>query len=146
MNLTPLYCIDLQYGGDFVQEYEVYCADRVIGSISLEPQGLYYKIFSYCERISEKFPKLYAVCGDHKTSIGVYKPQGNGFVMERLLSIKSWDLKGISFQIGSMDRQIKGETIPVFPDRPFPYISRIGNAQFCREDEQPGILYSPKQI
>ena len=121
-------------------QYDVYEGDRVVGSTTLELEGLYYRVYSFCENVTKEFPRLYAVLGERRIKIGVFKTQDTGFVLDKRIPAKSLDLSSVTFSLDITDSHRQGGFIPVSSQNAIPDISVIMNARFYIQDGKKGIL------
>ena len=123
-------------------EYGITLGGQEIGKASLQRQGLYYAISCRCRLSGEVVYKVTVGCGEHTESLGILVPEGGAFVLNTRIPIKRLGEGELHFQAVPRHTELRGTFIPVSPESPFAYISRLENAFLEVRNGQPGISIS----
>lgn len=121
-------------------EYDIQMGREVVGTATVEQQGLYYRICCRCNLSGSVICRVTVSCNGHHENLGVLVPVGNAFGLTTKVAIKKLG-KG-SFQFRAMPKHQKSESrfIPIYPEEPFAYISRLENAFLETINGQVGVV------
>ena len=139
MNRSPLSSIHCCKGG-FYMEYEVFMGGQPIGKAVVERQGLYYSISCRCRLSGEVVCKVTVSCGENTESLGILVPEGGAFILTTRIPIKRLGEGELSFRAEPRHTELRGKFVPISPESPFAYISRLENAFLEIRQGQPGVL------
>ena len=89
--------------------------------------------------------KLQLTCGNHSTSLGILVPISEVFGLDTRLSVRQAGEGDMDFQLIPKEEELSGTFIPICPEEPFAYISRLKDSFLCIQDSQPGILIKETQ-
>lgn len=120
-------------------EYDILMGNEVVGTATVERQGLYYRFCCKCKISGAVMCRVTVSCNGHHENLGILIPEGNGFGLTTRLSVKKLG-KG-PFQFRVLPKHLKGEKefIPVYPEEPFAYLTRLQNAFLEVRNGQTGI-------
>ena len=79
-------------------------------------------------------------CNGKRENLGVLVPCQNGFTLEKRVPVKQLSGAAPSFLITAHHESAEGKFVPVCPEVPFRYISRLRNACLVYRNGQAGIL------
>lgn len=112
-----------------------------MGKVQVERQGLYYRIHCRCQMTGEIMCCLQAQCGDRQENLGVVVPMDGGFGLDTRLPVKRLGEGELSFTLTPKNGQAqKGTFIPLAPEEPFAYISRLKDAFLERQGNVLGVV------
>ena len=77
-------------------------------------------------------------------SIGVLVPKGDGFFLDTRLPVKRFAEDHWDFQIQPSRPVLEGRFVPIKPEEPFAYLTRLKDAHLLRQNGQVGILIKEK--
>ena len=123
-------------------QYDVYFADRHIGTVRVTVEGLYYYIQCQCRVFTDAVYKLAALCERGDVDIGVCVPKGSLLVLDKRVPKKSIGKEIQRFYIHQ--KQNKNNTIiaSVDPNEPFEYISMLDGAKLVQNMGRIELLIS----
>ena len=120
--------------------YEIRRGNDVVGTAQVVKEGLYYR-FSCCCRISgEGMRRIVVSCGKVREDLGICVPMGAYFGLEKKVPCKRLGTGTPEFQLLPKYPGVQGDFVPVYPDEPFAYMSRLKGAFLEIRDGQPGIV------
>ena len=123
-------------------EYEILLGGQGIGKAKVDRQGLYYAISCRCRLSGEVVYKVTVSCGENTESLGILVPEGGAFVLTTRIPIKRLGEGTLMFHAVPRHTQIQGRFMPVTPEEPFAYLSRLGNAFMEVRNGQVGVILS----
>ena len=123
--------------------YGVYFGKELAGKVQVTKKGLYYHFYCRCQLGKNIICRLTAVCDDRKTNLGVVVPAGDGFGLETKLACKHLGDGPVQFWLIPKHSYPEGKFIPISPEEPFAYISRLKQAYLIRQNGQVGIILNP---
>ena len=120
--------------------YDIYLGREVVGKAAVEQQGLYYRFCCQCNISGSVICRITVSCNGHHENLGVLIPMGSGFGLTTKMAMKKLG-KG-PFQFRALPKHQKSESkfIPVYPDEPFAYLTRLQNAFLEIRNGQPGVV------
>ena len=121
--------------------YEVSFGRQVVGNVLVERLGLYYRFHCRCKLTGDVICRLQVVCGDKQENLGILVPVGEGFGIDTKLPIKKLG-EGIMrfFLLPKHEAATEVKFVPIYPEEPFRYISRLKTLYLERQNGQIGIL------
>lgn len=122
--------------------YDVYFGSDVIGKAVVERIGLYYRFQCSCRLTGEVMCRLTVTCGKNQANLGVLIPTGDCFGLTTKLSVKKLGEGSLRFRVLPKHSNTEGRFVPVYPDEPFAYLTRLQNAVMQLRDGQAGVLLS----
>lgn len=120
--------------------YEVLLGGQSIGKAQVERQGLYYRFSCRCRFSGEVIYKLEVTCGDRTESLGIPVPEGGAFVLNTRVPVKRLGEGAPRFRAVPRHGALRGQFVPLSPEEPFAYLSRLQNAFLEIRDGRPGIV------
>ncbi len=121
-------------------DYDVYYENEIVGKVSLQRWGLYYRIICKTRRISNEICRLYLYIEDKPVNLGVCYPQNGGLYLERKIAAKELSLADPHFVLMHEIRSQEGQFVPISPDRPFPMLWKVKSGVFQFRDGIAGIF------
>lgn len=125
-----------------VGHYEIKQGDKVIGTVTVEKQGLYYRFSCRCRLTGEIMHRLVAVTGSGRTDLGVCVPMDGCFGVEKRVPCKKLGEGKPEFQLLPKHEGMRGRFVPVYPEEPFAYMTKLKDAFLATQNGQVGIVIS----
>ena len=125
--------------------YSVTCSGKSCGKVSVRKQGLYYHFHCRCTVDREDIYRLVLSCDDHRESLGILIPSEDAFCLRTKVPVKKLPEGEWSFCITSKQMEDNGLFIPISPEEPFAYISRLKESFLTSQNGQPGIQLEKMQ-
>lgn len=120
--------------------YDIYLGRDVIGKAMVERQGLYYRFSCRCNLSGQVIYRLTVSCGEHRENLGVPVPVGSAFGLDTKLAMKKLGKGPFRFHAVPKHRKGEGKFVPVYPEEPFAYLTRLQNAFLEFRDGQAGVV------
>ncbi len=139
MNALPPCSIDLLQGGVYMLSFDVYYHGEVVGKVTLEKQGLYYRIQSRCVKMDGVF-RLTDRCQNGNVVIGVLVPDGATMVVTKRLPIKQLGDGQHSFELLGCSEE-KERFALLDEELPTECLMSLEKARLTVRDGRIGILY-----
>lgn len=119
--------------------YDIMLADTPVGTVEVTRQGLYYRFDCRCKLSGTVICRVSVECGGHHENLGILVPTGDWFYLSTKLAVKRLG-KGIPhFSALPKHRERELEFIPVYPEEPFAYLTRLQDAFLQIRDGQVGV-------
>ncbi len=122
--------------------FDILLGTQAIGKATLTRQGMYCCIVCKC-RISGQVPyRVEARCGTGSQDLGLLVPENGWFVLTKRVPVRFLEGGEPSFHALPAKGGWKGEFVPISPEEPFRYLSRLENAYLARRGQVQGIVIS----
>lgn len=118
----------------------VYLAHEQVGWVEVSRQGLYYRFDCRCYLAGDTIYRLAVCCGAHEERLGVLIPAGEGFCLDTKIPVKRLGEGELHFTVVPKEARQAGKFVPVFPEEPFSYISKLKDAYLERRNGQLGVV------
>jgi hypothetical protein len=120
--------------------YPILLGGEVQGQALVNRQGLYCCITCRCRLSGEVMYKVILRCGDHQEDLGILVPQNGGFCLQKRIPAKLLTGGELSFLAVPKHKPLAGKFVPLSPETPFPYLTKLENAYLARQNGQTGIV------
>lgn len=120
--------------------YGVYFGKQLAGKVQVQRQGLYYRFVCRCQLSGEIVCRLSVTCGSSRENLGVVIPMDGGFGLDTKLPVKRLGTGEMEFRLLPKHEAATETFVPIYPEEPFAYISRLKDAYLVRKNGQAGIL------
>lgn len=121
-------------------EYDILMGKEVVGTAIVDQQGLYYRFCCRCRISGSVMYRITVSCNGHHENLGVVIPMGTGFGLNTKLAVKKLGKGPFQFRAIPKHQKSEGKFIPVYPDEPFAYITRLQNAFLEIRNGQAGVV------
>ena len=121
------------------QFYSVTLNEKNIGKVSVWREGLYYCFFCRCDLDLAGLYRLMVLCEKQEIRLGILVPFEGAFILKTKYPIKKIGEGNLKFRIVSANCPISSPIMPVIPEEPFAYISRLKESFLVFQDGQQGI-------
>ena len=141
MNTDPPCRIWLQQGGlIMVGTYSVYLGDKSVGTAQIRRQGLYYCISVRCKLPGDTMYQVDLQCDTQIEKLGVMIPMKDGFGLDTRIPAKKLGRGEPMFSVQPRHGSMPGKYIPLSPEEPFRYLSRLKQSYLERRNGKVGII------
>lgn len=123
-----------------VGTYDIYRGNEVVGTARVEKQGLYYHICCRCKVSGEGMRRIVVTCGKTRHDLGICVPMDGTFGVDKKIPCKKFGGESPEFLLLPKYPGVQGKFVPVYPDEPFAYMTRLKDAYLQVRDGQPGIV------
>lgn len=120
-------------------QYQVAFGNRSVGTVQVYRQGLYYRFVCRCKLTGKIMCRLRAVCGNNQADLGIVVPTEDGFGLDTKLPVKKLGEGSLSFQLVPNHTGAVGNYVPIYPEEPFGYISRLKDLFLERQNGTVGV-------
>lgn len=141
MNMAPPAGIELPQGDVFLDgNYDVYIGDKAVGKVYVCTEGLYLRFQCRCDLSGEVISQLQVACGNHVESLGILIPMGHEFGLETRIPAKRLGQGSLRFFVKPRHREFHGQYIPIAPEEPYRYLSRLKDSYLENRNGRLGIV------
>lgn len=119
--------------------YDIYLGGAVIGQAAVSKEGLYLRFRCRCRLSGEVIYQLTVTAGDRTEKLGIPVPEGGWFVLNTRIPAKRLSSGTLVIQAVPRHPELTN-FIPVKPEEPFLYLSRIKDAYLAVRNGQVGIV------
>ena len=123
-----------------VGTYEIRRGNEIVGTATVAKQGLYYHICCRCRVSGEGMRRIVIICGKTRHDLGICVPMEDGFGVDKKIPCKRFVTGEPEFLLLPKYPGVQGKFVPVYPDEPFAYMTRLKDAYLQVRDGQPGIV------
>ena len=119
--------------------FPVTVCGRQAGKVLVRRQGLYYHFSCICNLEKDRIYRLVVACGSFRENLGIPVPDGGSFVLNTKMPVKKIGEGNMSFSLVSKQETASGTFVPISPEEPFAYISRLKETFLVIQNGQSGI-------
>lgn len=123
-----------------MDRYDILLGQDPVGKAEVCIEGLYYRFRCRCELSGQVMYRLVVLCGGKQENLGVLIPVGDSFGLETKLAVKRLGKGKLEFRLLPKHTHLDGRFVPLTPDEPFSYISRVRTAYLARKDGKIGVV------
>ena len=127
------------------QSYSVTICGQQAGKVIVQRQGLYYLFSCRCRLSGDMMYRLSVTCGAQQESLGILIPKDGNFMLETKVPVKRIGEGEMSFILIPKQVPLSGTFVPISPEEPFAYISRLKKSFLVYKNGQVGILIDKMQ-
>ena len=120
--------------------FEIMQGTSSIGKVTVERQGLYYRIRCRCSLTGEVMHHLVVSSGEKREDLGTLVPFDGAFGLEKRIPVKKLGEGEPEFHLLPKHSSPDGKFIPVYPEEPFSYLARLKDAYLETRNGQLGIV------
>lgn len=122
------------------QQYEVCIGGQTVGKVQVLRQGLYYRFISRCNLNGGIPYRMMVRCNGKLENLGVLVPMGNCFGLDTKIAVKHLGEGTMEFSVVPKQKSAGRQFVPISPEEPFAYISRLKESFFAINHGQTGVL------
>ena len=108
--------------------YDILLGSEPIGEAVVQRQGLYYRFDCRCSLSGTVIYRLMVSCNGHHENLGIPVPAGDQFVLTTKVAMKKLGKGRFRIQALPKHQKLEREFIPVYPEEPFDYLTRLQDA------------------
>ena len=120
--------------------YSVMLGDKAVGTAEVAREGLYYRIRCRCEDLGTGVYRVVVACGSREERLGILVPVDNAFGMETRIPVKKIGEGSLSFSAVPKHGPVEGRFVPLYPEEPFRYITKLKDAYLEKRMERIGVV------
>ncbi len=120
--------------------YDVFLGQQAVGKVYVDIQGLYYRFRCRCRLEGGAICALTARRGDAQVHLGIPVPAGDAFVLETRIPVKRFPQGTFHFSMLTRHREMEGRFVPLSPQEPFAYLSRLKDAYLESREDRIGVV------
>lgn len=121
-------------------EYRVLRGGQTVGRCTVQRAGLYCCFSCRCRPGGEDVYRLWIEIGGERQEIGVMVPSCDGLCLDKRIAAKRFPPGVPTFTLRCRQEKPDGIFVPVCPEEPFAYLSRLQKAFLEIRDGQIGIV------
>ncbi len=122
------------------REFHVRLGDKVVGKARVERSGLYYLIRIRCDIGREIMHKILVRCGTKEENLGTLIPLDGQFGVDVKLPVKKVGEGDMDFLVLPRHGELGRKLVPLSPEEPVRYITRLKNSYLERRGSEVGIM------
>ena len=106
----------------------------------MKRQGLYEVIRVECKGLGQEMQRVFVCCSGREVDLGIMIPEDDQFVLRTRIPVKRLGEGECTFYVQKMHAKHPGEFVPLSPEEPFRYLSRLKNAYLTRKNGCQGLI------
>lgn len=118
----------------------MFFGNEQVGKVCVQRQGLYYHFHCRCKVTGSAVYRIRVLCGKVQDSLGILVPMDGGFGLDTKIPVKRLGEGKMEFLLVPKHEKSAGTFVPIYPEEPFAYISRLKEAYLVRSNGQTGIM------
>lgn len=120
--------------------YPILMGGNEIGTVEVTRQGLYYGFDCQCHLSGDVIYRLIVCCAGVDHSLGIPVPEGDIFALRTKIPAKQLEAGEMRFLAKPNHKPVEGKFVPISPEEPFAYLSRLKDAFLEIRDGVPGVV------
>ena len=120
--------------------YDIFYGGQAVGLAQVWREGLYYRFCCRCKLTGEIVYRLTVTVGDREENLGIPIPEAGEFCLNVSIAAKRFEEGSPTFRVLPKHEPVSGQFIPICPEEPFAYLSRLKNAHLEVKNDQIGIV------
>ena len=120
--------------------YPILMGGKEIGTVNVSRQGLYYHFACRCDLGTEVIYRLTVTCGSKTHRLGIPVPEAGAFTLRTRLPAKLLEEGKLQFRAQPKHSPMEENFIPISPEEPFAYLSRLKDAFLEVRQGVPGVV------
>ena len=120
--------------------YPILLGGEPIGQASVEKRGLYYHFSCKCDLSGEVIYRITVQTGEKTENLGIPVPEEDLFTLTAKLPASRFEEGNMVFRAVPRHTGLEGKFVPLSPDSPFPYLTRLHNAFLERRNGELGVV------
>lgn len=121
-------------------EHIVCLGKQTAGSVQVLRRGLYYRILCRCQLPGDVVCRLVARLGEREEYIGIPVPEGDVFLLEKMIPIKRFGEEKPVFLLVPRGESTEGRFVPISPEEPFRYLERLKDSYLAERNGRIGVM------
>lgn len=125
--------------------YPVLMGNQEIGRVKVTRQGLYYRFDCRCQLSGDVVCRLTVTCGAATHNLGILVPERGAFCLRTKIPVKQLGDGALQFGVRPNHKPVGSRFVPISPEEPFHYLSRLQDAFLEIRDGIPGLVISGEE-
>lgn len=125
--------------------YDIFRGGEKIGKAEVRRQGLYYQFKCWCDLTGTVIYRVTVSCAGQIHNLGILAPEGDCYCVKAKLPVSRFQGDAPMFAAVPRHPEIQGLWVPLCPEEPFAYLSRLEQAVLERRGEQTGLRFPTAQ-
>ena len=125
--------------------YPILHGEQCVGQAQISRRGLYYHFSCRLHLTGETVWRLEVTCGDKTEHLGIPVPEGREFFLTKTIPASRLGNGRPTIHIKPKHGTLQGIFVPLSPEEPFAYLSRLKDAYLQRRGQQVGIVIQEKK-
>ena len=121
-------------------KYDITLAEEPVGQAVVTREGLYYRFRCSCRLSGETICRLVAVCGGRQENLGIPVPEGDSYTLNCRMAVSRLGQGKLSIRVIPKHAPLGEMFVPISPEEPFGYISRLKKAHLARRGDLLGAV------
>ncbi len=121
--------------------YDIFLGGKPVGKAQVRWEGLYLRFRCCCDLSGEVIYRISVSCGGKTENLGVPVPEGDAFCLDTRIPARKLGAGTPQFRALPKGTERAGVFIPIIPEEPFAYLSRLGDAVLRRSNGQLGAYF-----
>ena len=126
-------------------EYPITLGQEILGRAEVTREGLYYRFRCEVKLTGQVLCKILVSCGGCQVDLGIPVPVEDRFGLQTRIPVKRLGEGTMEFRIIPRHKDIIGRFVPLSPEEPFRYLSRIREARLVRSNGITGIVLEKEE-
>ena len=126
-------------------KYSVTVDGSHAGKVVIQKKGLYYHFSCRCCLPGDMLYRLVVSSGGIQENLGILVPKECGFGLDTQLPVKRIGKGQPTFFLVPKQQSLSGIFIPIKPEEPFAYISRLKRSFLVLQNGESGIIMDKMQ-
>ncbi len=123
-----------------VGSYEIRQGTRTVGTVTVAQEGLYYLFSCRCRLSGEVMHRLVVTTEKGRVDLGVCVPMDGAFGARKRVACKQFGKGEPQFALLPKHERMQGKFVPIYPEEPFAYMTRLKNAFLATQGGQVGLV------
>ena len=121
------------------ERYPIFLGGQTVGEARVRREGLYYCFSCRCKLSGTMICRLTAVCDGIAENLGIPVPDGEWFCLNTRIPAKRLGEGMMTIRAVPKHGRLEGKFVPLSPEEPFAYLSRLKNAFLEVRGGQVGV-------
>lgn len=121
--------------------YDILLGKDPVGQAVVVRDGLYWRFDCRCCLSGEAVFRITVSCGGKTESLGIPVPSGRDFVLRTRLPMKKLGQGEPVFRVVPKHAPLPENWVPVNPEEPFAYLTRLQDAFLQVRDGKVGVVF-----
>jgi len=119
--------------------YSVTANGKHCGKAEVKQNGLYYSISCRCRPETDGIWRLIVSGEQNEVNLGILVPADGSFVLRTNIPVKRLGKGTMQFRLAEKKSSTSGSFVPISPEEPFAYLTRLKDSFLVNKEGQLGI-------
>lgn len=122
-------------------QYEVTVGTQRVGQMDVRQIGLYYHFSCCCALSGEIIQRVLMKMEGREYNLGILVPEGGKFRLRTRIPVRIIQTGTPKFCVVPFHRKERENFVPIAPEEPFAYLTKLRQAYMVREGDRVGIAF-----